>query len=241
MSVRLQKFLAQAGVASRRSAEEMILSGRVSVNGRTVDILGSKVDTGDDVRVDGKTVAVATGKRYIMLHKPAGYVTTLHDPQGRLTVRDLLRSESERLYPVGRLDYDSEGLLLMTNDGDFAYHLQHPRFGVPKTYCLEVEGPVSDDDIKRLAAGIHLTDGWFKPSKVHFETRRTSYPRLYLTIAEGRNRVIRRAMDLLGYPVRRLIRLEIGGVHLGDLKKGEFRDLTPSERDTLMIFLKKFS
>ena len=129
---RIQKLLAQAGVASRRAAEEIILAGRVTVNGRVVTVLGEQAEPDDDIRVDGKRIVIRWEKRYIMLHKPAGYVTTLRDPQNRPTVRDLVATIPERLYPVGRLDYDSEGLLFMTNDGDFAFALQHPRFGVPK-------------------------------------------------------------------------------------------------------------
>jgi 23S rRNA pseudouridine2605 synthase len=241
MAVRLQKVLAQAGVASRRASEEIILAGRVSVNGRIINIPGSQVEPGDDIRVDGRMIYDRERRRYLMVHKPAGYVTTLHDPQGRPTVKGLVSSLPERLYPVGRLDYDSEGLLLMTNDGDFAYHLQHPRFGVPKIYQIKVEGRISSSDVRTLGAGIKLQDGLFKPVNVRLDKLNRQSSWLRLTISEGRNRVIRRAFDLLGYSVRRLIRLEIGGVNLGDLKKGEFRDLTLSEMETLTIFFKKLS
>ncbi len=241
MAERLQKVLAHAGVASRRAAEAMILAGRVSVNGKTIDAMGTLVEPGDDIRADGKPIKGAARKRYVMVNKPAGYVTTLHDPQGRPTVKELVSSLPDRLYPVGRLDYDSEGLLLMTSDGEFAYRLQHPRFGVPKTYQVKVEGSISPADLKDLAVGIRLRDGLFKPVNVRIEKLNRQSTWLNLTITEGRNRVIRRALDLMGYPVRRLIRLEVGGLRLGDLKKGEFRDLTPGEIETLLIFLKKFS
>jgi len=241
MSDRLQKVLARAGIASRRAAEVMIAAGRVSVNGEIVNVPGTRVEPRDDVRLDGRPVSVPEAKRYLMVHKPAGYVTTLSDPQGRPTVRDLVSSLPERLYPVGRLDYDSEGLLLMTNDGDFAFQVQHPRFGVPKSYRVKVEGIMTEADLMQLTAGVKLRDGLFKPLKLQLDKLSRESSWLNLTIAEGRNRVIRRALDMIGYPVRRLIRTEIGGLRLGTLKKGEFRDLTPAEMDTLVIFLKKFS
>ncbi|MDD5167189.1 MAG: pseudouridine synthase [Syntrophales bacterium] len=238
MKERLQKIIARAGVASRRAAEEMILAGRVSVNGRIVNVLGTQADSGDDIRVNGIPLSTPAPKRYVMIHKPAGYVTTLRDPEGRPTVRDLVSSIPERLYPVGRLDYDSEGLLIMTNDGDLAYGLQHPRFGVPKTYLVKVAGRISAADIQKLAAGIKLKDGVFKPADVRLDRYTSQNSWLEITIAEGRNRIVRRAMDYLGYPVRRLIRMEIGGVILGGLKCGEHRDLAKTEIETLMFFLK---
>ena len=238
---RLQKILARAGVASRRAAEEMILAGRITVNGEVVNTLGSQAAPGDEICVDGKALAGAETKRYLMLHKPTGYVTTVHDPQGRPTVKDLVSSIPERLYPVGRLDFDSEGLLIMTNDGDFAYRLQHPRFGVPKTYRVKVEGRLGSNDLEQLAAGIRLPDGVFKPAAVRLERVTQTGTWLRLTITEGRNRIIRRVMDQMGYPVRRLIRVAEGGVELGTLKKGEFRDLSPVEMETLVIYLKKFA
>lgn len=241
MKERLQKLLARAGVASRRAAEEIILAGRVTVNGRVVRVLGEQAAPEDDIRVDGKPLDLRQAKRYIMLHKPAGYVTTLRDPQNRPTIRDLIAAIPERLYPVGRLDYDSEGLLILTNDGDFAYRLQHPRFGVPKSYRVDVSGHFCPADLKTLETGIHLSDGWFKPLQVDVEKTGRDYSWVRLTIAEGRNRIIRRAFDYLGYPVRHLIRMDIGGVRLGNLEKGAFRDLKASEMETLRIFLKKLS
>jgi pseudouridine synthase len=241
MAERLQKILARLGVASRRAAEQMILAGRVSVNGEIVKQLGSKAEPGDDIRLDGRPVMGAMKNRYLMVHKPAGYMTTMHDPQGRPTIKDLVSALPERLYPVGRLDYDSEGLLLMTNDGDFAYRLQHPRFGVPKTYLVKVEGQVTPAELKRLAGGIALHDGPFRPVDLSMERLNRNSSWLRLTIREGRNRVIRRALGQMGYSVRRLLRVQIGGIHLGDLERGEFRDLTPAEMETLVIYLKKLS
>jgi 23S rRNA pseudouridine2605 synthase len=241
MAERLQKILARAGVASRRKAEEMILAGRVSVGGQVVSSLGVQAESGDDVRVDGRLISAPEEKRYIMLHKPEGYVTTVRDPQGRPTVKSLVAGIPLRLYPVGRLDYDSEGLLLMTNDGDFAYGLQHPRFQVPKTYRVQLAGQILPSDLDRLAAGVALGDGPFRPACIRCERVTRDHSWLQLTITEGRNRIIRRAMDQMGYRVCRLIRLKIGDLRLGSLKKGEFRDLTRNERETLAIFLKKFS
>ena len=241
MSERLQKIIAEAGVASRRAAETMIVEGRVSVNGTVVRVLGSQAEPEDDIRVDGERIRVPESKRYLLLHKPPGYVTTLSDPEGRPTVRDLVASAPERLYPVGRLDYDSEGLLVMTNDGDFAYHLQHPRFGVPKSYRVKLAGAMEQADVERLKAGIRLPDGFFRPVDARLEERPRRNSWLLMTITEGRNRIIRRAMEQLGYPVLRLIRVEIGGVPLGSLASGEYRDLTEAERDTLRIYFKKFA
>ena len=239
--IRIQKLLAHAGVASRRAAEEIIVAGRVTVNGRVVSTLGEQAMPEDDIRVDGKRIVIPQEKRYVMLHKPAGYVTTLRDPQKRPTVRDLISSIPERLYPVGRLDYDSEGLLIMTNDGDFAYRLQHPRFGVPKSYRVKVAGHLPAAAMKALQEGFRLSDGWFTPLRATQEKTAEGYSWIDLTIAEGRNRIIRRAFDRLGYPVSRLIRVEIGGIRLGALKSGAFRDLKAAEMETLRIFLKKLS
>ena len=241
MRARLQKILARAGVASRRAAEELILAGRVSVGGQVVTALGTQASPDDEVCLDGRPIKPPEEKRYLMLHKPAGYVTTARDPQGRPTVLDLIPGIRERLYPVGRLDYESEGLLLMTNDGDFAYGLQHPRFGIEKTYRVKVAGRISEAELQVLADGIRLGDGPFRPVSVRLEKTLPDGTWIRLTITEGRNRIIRRAMDAMGHVVRRLIRIDIGGVRLDKLGKGEFRDLTAHERERLAIFLKKFS
>jgi 23S rRNA pseudouridine2605 synthase len=240
MIERLQKILARAGVASRRAAEVMILEGRVTVNGQVVRVLGTKADHDDDIRVDGRPIGRPEKRQYRMLNKPPGVVTTLEDPQGRPTVGDLIAGLSERLYPVGRLDYDSEGLLLLTNDGTFAYGIQHPRFAVPKTYRVKVAGHVTPTAFAALGEGLRLEDGLFRPLEVTMERRTTGSTWLTLVISEGRNRVIRRAMTSLGFPVRRLIRTAIGGVEMGDLDVGLHRPLTASELETLRIFIKKF-
>ncbi|MCX7636165.1 MAG: pseudouridine synthase, partial [Syntrophales bacterium] len=177
-------------------------------------------------------------RRYIALHKPRGYVTTMWDPQGRPTVRDLVASVGERLYPVGRLDTASEGLLIMTNDGEFAHRLQHPRYGVPKTYRVAVSGVMAPAAIEKLRRGIVLEDGLFRPRSVILEKADAGETQLLLTITEGRNRVIRRALAALGYSVRRLIRTAVGGIRLGRLPAGRYRDLTDEERESMRKYLK---
>jgi len=210
MQERLQKILSHAGVASRRAAERLILDGRVTVNGRTVIELGTKADAGaDDVRVDGRRLPAPARPRYVLLYKPRGYVTTRSDPQGRRTVLDLLPGDREYLYPVGRLDYDSEGLLLLTNDGDLTAALTHPRHGVPRTYEAELRGVPDDRALARLRAGVVLDGRRTRPAQVTRLPSPRSHPdrgRLRLTIREGRNRQVRRMCEAVGHPVRRLVR-----------------------------------
>jgi 23S rRNA pseudouridine2605 synthase len=226
MKERLQKILSAAGVSSRRTAEKMILEGRISVNGEVLRELGSKADPEqDDIRVDGKLISTEISRVYLMLNKPRGYVTTLKDPEGRPIVRDLLRDIEERVFPVGRLDYDSEGLLLLTNDGDFAQRLQHPRFKMPKHYLVKVRGAITARDTAAVEKGVKLEDGIFKPLEFKVESRNPRSTWVYVTIHEGRNRVIRRFFEELGHPVARLIRVGIGEIGLGDLKEGGYRHL----------------
>lgn len=235
MEERIQKILAQAGVASRRAAEMMILEGRVSINGATVDHLGQKADPDkDEIRLDGKLILCDAQKVYLMLNKPRGYVTTLHDPEGRPTVKDLVSDIGERVFPVGRLDYDSEGMLIMTNDGHFAQKLQHPRFQAAKTYRVKIKGRLSKDDMRRLEKGIALTDGLFRPVEIQYEKANDKSSWLKLSICEGRNRVVRRAFDSLHHPVARLIRVAIANLPLGNLKAGSYRALNKKERERLM-------
>jgi 23S rRNA pseudouridine2605 synthase len=229
---RLQKIIARAGVASRRAAEKMIRQGRVSVNGRTITELGTKADTRrDEIRVDGNLISQSQGgeKIYILLNKPRGYLTTLDDPEGRPTVTDLIDDVTERIFPVGRLDYDSEGLLLMTNDGDFANRVQHPRFKVSKTYLAKIKGNIARKELDTLKQGTRLEDGDFRPLTVFVDKRNKKSCWLKLTIVEGRNRVIRRFFETLGYPVTRLIRIAIDDIEIGNLKQGKFRYLKAKE------------
>jgi 23S rRNA pseudouridine2605 synthase len=229
--VRLQKLLARAGVASRRAAEELIREGRVRVNGKTVTTLGTTVDPDDDVvSVDGSRIETEPPV-WIALNKPAGYVTTRKDPRGRRTVYDLLPREHRRLLHVGRLDTGSEGLLLLTNDGDGAHRLLHPRFGVERTYTADVEGLVGAEVRERLIEGVHLSDGIARASAARILAGpRQGIGRLSLTLREGRNREVRRMLDAVGHPVIRLRRVAYGPVRLGRLARGAWRPLMEDER-----------
>ena len=240
--IRLQKLLSQAGVASRRAAEKLITDGRVSVNGVTVRELGSKANPDDDIRVDGRRIKVVERKRYILLYKPAGYVTTRSDPQRRRTVLDLLGGVREYVYPVGRLDYDTEGLLLLTNDGELAARLTHPRHEVERTYEARVAGVPDEDALARLRRGIPLDGKRTAPADVQLLTRaplraaqggreRTAVVRL--TIREGRNRQVRRMLEAVGHPVQSLRRTRIGPLSDRELKPGMWRDLRPGEVEKL--------
>lgn len=235
MKERLQKIIAAAGIDSRRHAEKLITAGRVSVNDVVVKELGTKADPAKDIiRVDGKVISFEKTTVYIALHKPAGYVTTLSDPEGRPTVVDLVGDVPERVYPVGRLDYDSEGLLLLTNDGDFALKMQHPRFQLPKVYRVKIQGSLSKDEIKQLGKGIKLPDGMFRPEKVQIEKVNDKSCWLQLTIREGKNRIVRRGFEAIGHRVARLVREAIGTIELGRLKEGSWRYLAGREVGQLL-------
>lgn len=230
MSERLQKVLAHAGVASRRASERLIVDGRVTVNGRVVIDLGTKVDPAEDaIKVDGRRVgAPPERKTYLALNKPRGVVTTMRDPEGRPTVAALIRGIRTRVYPVGRLDYDSEGLLLLTDDGDLARDLMHPRSGVEKRYVAKVRGRPEADALRRLARGIPLDGRRTGPARVRV-LRSGDNAWLEIVIAEGRNRQVRRMLQAIGHPVQRLRRTAYGGVALGTLEPGTHRLLTPIE------------
>jgi pseudouridine synthase len=235
MLVRLQKLLSQAGVASRRAAEKLIADGRVAINGETVRAMGTKADPAhDDIRVDGRRLRPPQRTRYILVNKPAGYVTTRSDPQRRPTVIDLLPDVREYVYPVGRLDYDSEGLLLLTNDGDLAAQLTHPRHGVERTYEVRVAGTPDTDALEDLRNGIVL-DGrrTLSADVALLNPRRTPDALLRLTIREGRNRQVRRMCEAVGHPVRALRRVRIGPLEDRHLKVGRWRELTTKEVDAL--------
>ena len=230
--IRLQKILSQAGVASRRAAEKLIADGRVSVNGTTILEMGVKADPErDDIRVDGRRIKVATRQRYILLYKPAGYVTTRADPERRRTVMDLLGGVRDYVYPVGRLDYDTEGLLLLTNDGDLAARLTHPRHGVDRSYEARVAGMPDQDAIGRLRKGIPLDGHRTLPADVVLlnEGRRDRDGVVRLTIREGRNRQVRRMCEAVGHPVQTLKRTRIGPISDRRLKPGEWRELSADE------------
>jgi len=225
MAERLQKILSSAGIASRRKSEELIAQGRVSVNGVQATI-GDRADVDIDiVTVDGVPIA-AQRKRYLVLNKPSGHVTTLSDPQGRPKVTDLIDVQ-ERLFPVGRLDYDTEGLLLLTNDGDFTQRITHPSFEIEKVYVARVATPIGQRALDLLRTGVQLEDGMSAPARVRivYRDNRT----VELTIHEGRNRMIRRMLAAVGSPVTGLIRTRIGPLELGELKTGQWRELTVEE------------
>lgn len=235
-NARLQKILSGAGVASRRAAEVLIREGRVSVNGETVTELGTKADPeADDVRVDGRRVKPAHRRRYILLYKPRGYITSRSDPQRRPTVIDLLQKGGVReyVYPVGRLDYDSEGLLLLTSDGELAAHLTHPRHGVPREYQARVRGVPDRHELERLSKGILIDGKRTAPARVTIskviEGEGGPDAILSFVIREGRNRQVRDMCDAIGHPVVRLKRVRIGPIADEHIRPGEFRDLTAQE------------
>ena len=227
---RLQKILSQAGIASRRASERLMLDGRVTVNGETVRELGTKADPArDDIRVDGRRVKVAAHHRYILLNKPRGYMTTRSDPERRPTVIDLLGGVREYVYPVGRLDFDSDGLLLLTNDGDLAARLTHPRHGVARVYEALVLGVPDAHDLKRLARGVTIDDRPTLPAIVKILRTRAGGAVLEITVREGRNRQVRRMCKAIGHPVSQLTRVAIGPLRDSRLKSGQWRDLADAE------------
>lgn len=221
---RLQKVLAQAGIGSRRSCEELIAAGRVKVNGAPVE-LGRRVDPGTDrIEVDGVPIATRAGLVYYLLNKPAGVVTTVSDPQARPTATGMVPAEP-RVFPVGRLDFDTEGLLLLTNDGDLAFRLTHPSFGVEKEYLAQVEGRPRPAAIKKLREGVDLEEGRTAPARVSL----VAPDLLRITIHEGRKRQVRRMAKAVGHPVLRLVRTRIGPLRTGSLRPGEWRELSQAE------------
>lgn len=235
-AVRLQKILSQAGIASRRAAETLILQGRVEVNGQVVTTLGTRADPEtDEVRVDGRRVGGLPERRYLLMNKPRGVVSTRRDPQRRTTVLDLLAQHGVRgyFYPVGRLDFDSEGLIVLTNDGDFAERLSHPRFELERRYEAQVAGVPDERDLARLRRGIELDGRRTLPARVYLrrvlDSRRGPQAILELALREGRNRQVRRMCDAIAHPVERLRRVAIGGLEDPRLKSGQVRDLTPEE------------
>ncbi|MBT1076854.1 pseudouridine synthase [Geobacter grbiciae] len=230
MEERLQKILSQAGIASRREAERMITDGRVAVNGKPVIELGAKADSSRDaITVDGKPVTVDEKRVYILLNKPVGYVTTLKDPEGRPIVTDLLKGLGVRVFPVGRLDYNTEGLLLLTNDGAWANRLAHPRHEVDKEYLVRVRGTVAREQITRLEQGIELEDGKAAPARVSVTKQSDNNTWVSITIHEGRYRQVRRMCEAVSLSVVRLRRVRYGALSMGDLKIGEYRHLTSGE------------
>lgn len=227
--MRLQKYLAECGVASRRHAEDMITQGLVQINGITVREMGLKVEEGDEVRVRGEVVTPQAEKRYVLYYKPIGEVTTSSDPEGRPTVLDRFRDFPVRLYPVGRLDFDSEGLLLLTNDGDLTARLTHPSGEVNKSYIARVSLQLTDEELNRLRFGIMIDGRKTAKAGAKILKQESLFTDVLITIHEGRNRQIRRMVEALGHQVIRLKRVKYGPVELGTLARGEWRDLSAQE------------
>lgn len=231
--MRLQRFLARAGVASRRGSEDLMTAGRVTVNGEVASELGCKVDPArDEVAVDGRTVVLERGATYLMLNKPAGYLTTMRDPQGRPTVAELVPTErAPGLFPVGRLDKDTTGLLLFTTDGLLAQNLLHPSKHVWKTYVAEVDGPVADVELEPLRQGIELDDGPCQPARARILSAHPAQgsTTLEVVIREGRKNQVKRMLSRIHHPVLALTRVSFGPLHLGDLPRGSWRALTDAE------------
>ncbi|CUR59001.1 Putative Ribosomal large subunit pseudouridine synthase B [metagenome] len=233
--IRLQKLLAQSGIASRRKCEEIMLAGLVEVDGEIVTRLGTKVDpTVAVIRVDGKRLPPISPHVYLALNKPRGVVSTMSDPEGRRTLSDLVADRPERLFHVGRLDTDTAGLILLTNDGDFAHRMAHPSFEVDKTYVAEVDGEVSKATVATLLAGVTLEDGPVAVSTCKVVGEHTDRTIIELVIHEGRNRIVRRLLEHVGHPVRRLTRTRFGPVTLVGVRTGEIRELTTDELGTLL-------
>ena len=234
--IRLQKFLSLCGVASRRKAEELILQGKVKINGKPA-ILGDKVTDKDKVFVNGKRfVAPRTKYRYIMLHKPRGFITTMSDEKGRKCVAELVRDVGERVYPVGRLDKDSEGMLIFTNDGEFANKIMHPRNSIYKIYRVTVRPSITEEQIEKLETGIEIDGRKTAPAIVHVLVQDKEQNRVVLEMIlhEGKNREIRKMCEAVGLEVARLKRTQIGSVKMGMLKQGAWRDLTEKEVKNLL-------
>jgi len=233
--IRLQKLLAQSGVASRRKCEELMLAGLVEVDGEVVTRLGTKVDpTTAVIRVDGKRLPPVSAHVYLVLNKPRGVVSTMSDPEGRRTLSDFVGDRPERLFHVGRLDTDTEGLILLTNDGDFAQRVAHPSYELDKTYVAEVDGVVTRATVKRLLAGVTLEDGPVEVSAAKVVSTSTDRSIVEVVIHEGRNRIVRRLLDEVGHPVRKLTRTAIGPVLLRGLRRGDLRELTLDELGVLL-------
>ncbi len=217
------------GVSSRRQAENWIREGRVTVNGKTA-LIGAKADSSrDHIKVDGRRISCSGEKIYILLNKPKGTVTTTQDPEGRTTVLDLIKTPQVRLFPVGRLDYDAEGFLLLTNDGEMAHFLSHPSSGIPRTYQVKIKGKPSPAEIQKLSQGIYLEDGRTAPCRIKALREREDKMWLEMVLYEGRNRQVKRMWEKMGYPVLKLKRVAFAGLSLGRLRPREYRNLRPRE------------
>lgn len=233
MEQRLQKIIAEMGIASRRAAEEMIIAGRVTLNGKPAEI-GMKADPlKDHIKVDGKLLVNPEKKVYFVFNKPRGVLTSLGDPEGRPTVTDFLKGIKQRVFPVGRLDYDSEGMILLTNDGELAHAVLHPSKKIPKTYLVKVKGVLEKEEMERLRKGIRLDRTVTAPAKVKPLRKTDNNSWIEMTIYEGKKRQIRRMLEKVGHPVMRLMRIRIDGIEMGKIKPGEFRRLSSEELEKI--------
>ncbi len=237
---RLNKIIADAGIASRRAADQLILEGRVSVNGEVITELGNKFDPEIcDIKVDGESLSISKSKTYLAFHKPAGVISTMSDPEGRSNLGDFFKNRKDRLYHVGRLDKDSEGLILLTNDGELAHRATHPSYGLEKRYLVEIEGEFNKQLSDQLLQGVRLEDGLARAVKViHARAVSRNHHWVEITIHEGRYHIIRRLIESLGLKVLRLIRLDFGPISLGDMKPGRHRVLNSQEMTNLFNLLK---
>lgn len=219
-----------AGLASRRKADDMIKAGRIMLNGSVVREPGCRATWGkDSIKIDGQEIPAPFERIYLMLNKPFGYICSLSDPAGRPVVTELLKGITQRVYPVGRLDFDSLGLLLLTNDGEWSYRLTHPRYHIPKTYKITIDGRISDETLNILRKGVQLEDGFIGPSKVTLLNQDSGKSVIRMTITSGKSRVIRRMLETVGHRVRHLLRISFGSLGLGDLKIGTYRQLGTHE------------
>lgn len=234
MEIRLQKYLANAGIASRRKAEELILAGKVTVNDKVVTELGTKVDeTADKVVYNGKLIKAEQNFVYVMLHKPEGYVSTVKDQFDRPTILDLVKNVKERIFPVGRLDYDTSGMLILTNDGDLTYKMTHPKHDIKKIYEAKLFGTPSNNDINQFRWGITIEGKKTKPAVIEIISTQDRFSIVRITITEGRNRQVRKMCEAIKHPVASLKRIGMDDLFLGDLPKGQFRYLTQKEIESL--------
>lgn len=230
--MRINKFLAAAGVASRRECDKLIVDGKVKINGKIAEI-GVDIGEGDNVTVNGLPVALKKNEYYI-LNKPKGYICSVCDDKGRKTVLDLMPNNIGRIYPVGRLDYDSEGLLILTTDGELAQHLMHPSNAVPKTYLVKIEGTLNENDLNPIRSGIEIDGCLTKKCKAHIVETNKSYTKVHITLTEGKNREVRKMFAAIGKNVSLLKRIKIGEINLRGLDRGEYRKLTKQEIAYLM-------
>lgn len=239
MEERLQKYMARCGLASRRECEKIISQGKVTVNGKLILEMGKKINPSkDEIKVEGRLIVPETKKAYIILNKPVGYISTVSDPMGRPTILELIGDIGLRIFPVGRLDFDSQGLIILTNDGDFTYYLTHPKHGIKKEYRVLVSGSPKNEDIESLKRGINIDDYFTNPAEIININKEDGGSIFKVIINEGRNRQVRRMFDSIGHPVISLTRVSVGNITLGNLPLGSWRYLRQDEVDGIKGMIK---